>query len=48
VLTGVSTDLKDKMLEEIAEAAELASAGHGLSFVVPIQEIVGVVHLVEQ
>jgi nitrogen regulatory protein P-II 1 len=48
VLTVVPIDLKNQMLEAIVQAAELGSPGHGLSFVVPIQEIVGIVHLVQQ
>ncbi|QGM97444.1 P-II family nitrogen regulator [Methylocystis parvus] len=47
VLTVVSRDLKDKMLEEIVRAAELGSPGHGLAFVLPVEAVVGVVHLVQ-
>lgn len=47
VLTIVSADLKDKMLEEIMRAAELGLPGHGLAFVLPVEAVVGVVHLFE-
>lgn len=48
VLTLVPTDLKDKMLREVVRAAELTAPGHGLAFVVPVDAVAGVVHLVEE
>jgi nitrogen regulatory protein PII len=47
VLTVVPRDQKDKILREIVRAAELTAPGHGLAFVVPVEEVLGVVHLVE-
>lgn len=47
VLTVVPRDQKDTILREIVRAAELTAPGHGLAFVVPVEEVLGVVHLVE-
>ena len=38
----------DAILEEIRKAAELDKPGAGLSFVVPVEKVVGVVHLLEE
>lgn len=38
----------DAILEEISKAAELDKPGAGLSFVVPVEKVVGVVHLLEE
>jgi nitrogen regulatory protein PII len=48
VFTLVPRDLKDAMLEEIVRAAELTSPGKGLAFVVPVEEVAGIAHLVEE
>jgi len=36
------------MLQEIVRAAELTVPGHGLAFVVAVEAIAGIVHLVEE
>lgn len=47
VLTVVPWDQKDGILQEIVRAAELTAPGHGLAFVLRVEQVVGVVHLVE-
>lgn len=47
VLTVIPTSLKATMLQTVVQAAELTSPGHGLAFVVPVEEVAGIVHLVE-
>lgn len=48
VLTIVPAGLKDAMLKEIVRAAELTVPGHGLAFVVAVEDVAGIVHLVEE
>jgi len=48
VLTVVPDDIARTVLDAIKTAAELTEPGHGLAFIVPVDEVVGVVHLVEQ
>lgn len=48
VLTVVPADIVDKIVQEVVRAAELTEPGHGLSFVVPVEQVAGVVHLVEE
>jgi nitrogen regulatory protein PII len=48
VLTVIPSDLKDTILREIVRAAELNAPGHGLAFVVPVETVAGVVHLVQE
>ncbi|MEZ5801878.1 MAG: P-II family nitrogen regulator [Rhizobiaceae bacterium] len=47
VLTVVPAGMKNTMLREIERAAELNAPGHGLAFVLPLEKVIGVVHLVE-
>ena len=47
VLTVVPADLKDRVLQEVVRAAELTKPGHGLAFIVPVEQVAGIVHLVE-
>lgn len=47
VFTVVPADMKSVILQKIVEAAELTAPGHGLAFVVPVSEVAGIVHLVE-
>ena len=47
VLTVVPLELKDAILQEIVRAAELTVPGHGLAFVVAVEDLAGIVHLVE-
>ncbi len=48
VLTIVPAYLKDIILQEIVRAAELTVPGHGLAFVVAVEAVAGIVHLVEE
>lgn len=47
VLNVVPADIVNPVLEAISSAAELSQPGHGLAFVLPVEQLVGVVHLVE-
>ncbi|MFO7305902.1 MAG: P-II family nitrogen regulator [Gammaproteobacteria bacterium] len=47
VLTVVPQDIVNTVLEAITTAAELTVPGHGLAFVVPVEAVAGVVHLVD-
>jgi nitrogen regulatory protein PII len=46
VLSVVPTDIKDTILAAIVSAAELTAPGHGLAFIVPVEKVAGIVHLV--
>jgi nitrogen regulatory protein PII len=48
VLTVVPEDIKDVVLAEIVRAAGLNAPGHGLAFVMPVEKVAGIVHLVSQ
>jgi nitrogen regulatory protein PII len=48
VLTLVPADVVDRVLKESVRAAELTAPGHGLAFVVAVEQVVGVVHLVQE
>lgn len=48
VLTLVPSDLVETMLAEIVRAAELTKPGHGLAMVVPVEQLVGIAHLVKE
>ena len=48
VFTVVPREIKDAMLQEIVRAAELTVPGHGLAFVVPVEAVAGIAHLVEE
>lgn len=48
VLTIVPVDQKAAMLQEIVRAAELTVPGNGLAFVVSVEEVAGIVHVVEE
>jgi nitrogen regulatory protein P-II 1 len=48
VLTVVPADIVDKIVQEVVRAAELTQPGHGLTFVVPVEKVAGIVHLVEE
>lgn len=47
VLTVIPGNLKDVLLDEIIRAAELNTPGNGLAFALPLERVVGIVHLVE-
>jgi nitrogen regulatory protein PII len=48
VLTLVHAEMVNGMLAEVVRAAELTAPGHGLAFVVPVEQVAGIVHLVEE
>ncbi|MDT3686447.1 MAG: P-II family nitrogen regulator [Pseudorhodoplanes sp.] len=48
VLTVVPREIKEAVLQEIVRAAQLTVPGHGLAFVVPVEAVAGIVHLVEE
>ena len=48
VLTVVPSDLKDAILQEVARAAELNAPGRGIAFVLPVQQVTGIFHLVQE
>lgn len=45
VLTMIQRDMEDHILETIEKAAELDKPGNGLAFVLPVEKLVGVIHL---
>jgi len=45
VLSVTYPDKKEAILKEIVRAAELEKPGAGIAFVVPVEKVVGVVHL---
>lgn len=47
VLTLVPEDRADKVLEAIIEGSELNKPGHGVAFVVDVEKVVGINHLIE-
>lgn len=47
VLTLVSQDKAEEILQKIAEAVELDKPGHGMSFVIPVEKVIGVAHLLD-
>jgi nitrogen regulatory protein P-II 1 len=48
VLTIVPAEIAERVLKAITTAAELSAPGHGLAFIVAVQQLAGVVHLVEE
>jgi nitrogen regulatory protein PII len=48
ILTVIPSDLKDTILKEIVRAAELTRPGHGLAFVMRVEQVAGIVHLVQE
>jgi nitrogen regulatory protein P-II 1 len=48
VLTLVPATMVERMLEEIVRAAELTAPGHGLTFVLDVEKVAGIAHLVEE
>lgn len=48
VLTVVPEDIAEKVLKSITTAAELSAPGHGLAFIIPVEQVAGIVHLVEE
>ena len=48
VLTLVPMDSVDRLLEEIVRAAELTAPGNGLVFVVAVDQVAGLAHIVQE
>jgi nitrogen regulatory protein PII len=44
VLTVITTDLTEKVLQAIVEAGELDKPATGIAFVVPLKAVAGIVH----
>jgi len=47
VLTMVPADMVQRVLGEAVRAAELTVPGHGLAFVVTLDQVAGIAHLVQ-
>ena len=48
VLTVVPADIAQTVLEDITAAAQLSAPGHGLAFIIPVEQVAGIVHLVQE
>lgn len=48
VLTVVPAQIVAAVLEQITSAAQLSAPGHGLAFVIAVEQLAGVVHLVQE
>ena len=48
VLTVVPSEQRDVILGEIVRAAGLNAPGKGLAFILPVEKLVGVAHLVQE
>jgi nitrogen regulatory protein P-II 1 len=48
VLTVVEAEQVDSILEAVVQAADLNAVGHGIAFVMPVDRVVGVAHLLGQ
>jgi nitrogen regulatory protein P-II 1 len=48
ILTVVPAAIRDQVLAAAEQAAELNAAGKGLAFVLPLDRVVGVVHLMQE
>ena len=46
VLTVTYSDQNDAILNEIVKATDLGKPGTGIAFVVPVEKVVGVAHLI--
>lgn len=46
VLTVVPGEIRDTLLNEIVSAAQLNTPGNGLAFSLPLEKVVGIVHLI--
>lgn len=47
ILTLVPADRTEKVLEAIVEAAKLNEPGHGIAFVLDVEKVTGINHLIE-
>ena len=48
VLTVIRSDQKVEILRAVEGAAELDAPGKGLAFVVPVENIIGIAHLLRE
>lgn len=48
VLTLVPATMVERMVDEIVRAAELTAPGHGLTFVLDVEKVAGIAHLVQE
>ncbi len=48
VLTVVPADIAATVLKDITRAAQLSAPGHGLAFIIPVEQVAGIVHLVQE
>jgi nitrogen regulatory protein P-II 1 len=48
VLTLLPQELVERVLAEVVRAAELTRPGHGIAFVVSVEQVAGVAHLVQE
>ncbi|HEY8507049.1 MAG TPA: P-II family nitrogen regulator [Steroidobacteraceae bacterium] len=48
VLTLLPEELVERVLAEVVRAAELTRPGHGIAFVLPVEQVAGVAHLVQE
>jgi len=48
ILTIVSEDVTDQVLEAIVEAGNLEKPATGIAFVIDLKKVVGVVHLIKE
>jgi len=48
ILTVIRAEQKDEILREIERAAELDAPGKGLAFVLPLEKVIGIAHLVQE
>jgi nitrogen regulatory protein P-II 1 len=48
LLTVIPGDQRDRMLTEIVRAGQLNTPGNGLVFLLPLERVAGVVHLVTE
>lgn len=48
VLTVVPAGMRDTILAAVENAAELNAPGKGIAFTLPLEKVIGVVHLVDE
>ncbi|TVR26308.1 MAG: P-II family nitrogen regulator [Balneolaceae bacterium] len=47
ILTLVPSDRTEKVLDAIVKASELNEPGHGIAFVIDVEEVTGINHLID-
>jgi nitrogen regulatory protein P-II 1 len=48
VLTVVPAEMRDAILAAVERAAELNAPGKGIAFTLPLEKVIGIVHLVSE